>query len=154
MTEFVHKEAFNLLCLDLIGGGSARQVYTSPIRPDCVVKVESGAKSFQNVAEWQVWQEVKDTPMAKWFAPCVEISPSGSVLLMKRTEPAPASMYPRRVPAFFTDLKRENWGMYEGRMVCCDYGVSNLVSCGMTAGTIAAKWWALDVYGFVPDGVK
>jgi hypothetical protein len=85
------------------------------------------------------------------FADC---SPSGSVLLMKRTEPAPASMYPRRVPGFFADLKRENWGMYEGRMVCCDYGVSNLVSCGMTAGTSAAKWCALDVYGFVPDVAK
>jgi hypothetical protein len=52
------------------------------------------------------------------------------------------------------DVKRENWGMYEGRMVCCDYGVSNLLSCGMTAGTIAAKWWALDAYGFVPKGAN
>ena len=154
MTDFVNHEAFRMLCSQVIGEGSARKVYSSAILPDCVVKVEESSKSFQNIAEWQAWQQVKDTPAAKWFAPCVEISPSGSVLLMRRVERVPKSMYPKRVPAFFTDLKRANWGLLEGRMVCCDYGVTNLIHYGMTSGTKAAKWWDLDAEGYIPEDVR
>lgn len=150
MSDFIHKEAFNLLATELIGSGSARMVYSCALRPDCVVKVEEGSKSFQNITEWQTWQEVKDTPQAKWFAPCVEISPSGSVLVMRRTDPVPKGQLPRRVPAFFTDLKRTNFGLLDGRFVCHDYGVNNLTAQGLLAGMAKATWWELNVDGTVP----
>ncbi len=152
MSEFIHKEAFNLLATELIGSGAARKVFSCSLRPDCVVKVEEGSKSFQNITEWQTWQQVQGLPQAKWFAPCLDISPCGSVLVMRRTEPAPKGQLPSRLPAFFTDLKRTNFGLLDGRFVCHDYGISNLISHGLLAGMVKATWWELNVDGTVPDG--
>lgn len=38
--DLVHVEAFNLLCADQIGYGMSRQVFSSRLLPDCVVKIE------------------------------------------------------------------------------------------------------------------
>jgi hypothetical protein len=151
VSEFIHKEAFDLLATELIGRGASRNVFSCALRRDCVVKVEDGAKSFQNIVEWQTWMEVKETPQAKWFAPCVEISPCGSLLVMRRTEPVPKGQLPRRVPAFFTDLKHANFGLLDGRFVCHDYGVNNLTAHGLLAGMAKAFWWELNMDGTVPN---
>ena len=77
--------------------------------PTLVIKFEVEPKSFQNVYEWHTWDRVKEyKPVAKWFAPCVNISECGTILLQKRTTPVPNKMLPKKVPAFFIDLKRSN----------------------------------------------
>ena len=126
-----------------LGRGVARDVYACELVPDCVVKVEDNAGSFQNVMEWETWQRVKDSPVAKWFAPCRWISPSGTVLVMERTEPIPRAKFPTKVPAFLTDLKRTNYGLLKGRVVCHDYGTNLLIELGMTTRMRKADWWDL-----------
>lgn len=107
----------------VIGSGQARIVYECPLRPDLVVKIETGACSFQNVLEHETWENVEHIPhLAKWFAPVELISACGSVLLQKRTTIIPPGRHPARIPSYLTDHKRTNYGMLDGRVVCHDYG--------------------------------
>lgn len=88
-----------------------------------VIKVQkSGSGNFQNVAEWLIWENVRGTPMAKWFAPCQSISPCGLYLIQARVEPIRENEKPVKLPAFLTDFRKENFGRYKGRIVACDYG--------------------------------
>jgi hypothetical protein len=143
MSEYVHahREAFNLLCDQLIGTGIGRQVFSSAVFKDAVIKVESSAGSFQNIIEWETWQRIKETKFAKWFAPCVHISPCGSLLIMAKT--VPALEYPEQMPAFLTDFKRANYGMLNGQFVCHDYGTNLLFENGMTKRMKKVEWWDL-----------
>jgi hypothetical protein len=105
-----------------------------------VVKIESGSRSFQNVEEWLAWTWVKGTAMAKWFAPCISVSAAGSILIQQRVTPMRKGERPGKLPAFLCDLKPENFGMYQGRIVCCDYGT--VLSSIRTASKrmVVAKW--------------
>lgn len=140
-SAFIHKEAFWLLCSEKIGSGMGRDVYASKVLPDCVIKCESNAGSFQNQFEWETWQQVKNTPFAKWFAPCKWISACGGVLVMQRTHPIQPGHYPERVPAFLTDLKRTNYGLIGKQVVCHDYGTNLLIQMGLTKRMKKAEWW-------------
>lgn len=133
-------EALALLQGDPVAFGSTREVYLCKINPAWVVKVEDPAQ-FQNAIEWLTWQQIRTTPHARWFAPCLHISPGGRVLIQARTTPAEHGRYPREVPAFFDDTKRSNFGLLDGRIVCHDYGVTHLVKRGLTSRLVAAKWW-------------
>ena len=137
----IHREAFWLMCGEKIGNGIARTVYESRLLPGFVIKVEEDSRSFQNVLEWETWQRVRGTKHEKWFAPCESISAAGTVLVMRKTELARASEYPEKMPVFLTDFKRKNYGMYDGRLVCHDYGLTLLVEHGMTSRLRKANWW-------------
>lgn len=125
---------------DSEGAGTFRHIYSHAHDKDLIVKIENGYRSFHNVTEWEVWKSIKSTDLAKWFAPCVEISGNGIVLIMKRAKPIPRAKLPARVPAFFTDLKAENWGWYKGHPVCVDYGLHLLHENGMTKRMRKANW--------------
>lgn len=145
------EDAFNLLCNDKIGSGIARVVYDSVLLPDCVIKVEQAPHSFQNIIEWQVWQHVSETEHSKWFAQCRHISPCGRILVMEKTRPA--LEFPEKIPAYFTDTKRENFGVSmlpdpksgkpSMRFVCHDYGCHLFHEFGMTKRMKNAEWWDL-----------
>lgn len=122
------------------GYGTYRAIFDHATDASLIVKVENQSQSFSNVNEWNVWQAVKETKLARWFAPCVDISPRGIVLIARRCKPIPREMLPDKVPAFFTDLKVENWGLYEGRPVCLDYGCHLMLERGMTTKLRAARW--------------
>lgn len=144
--DLVHVEAFNLLCADQIGYGMSRQVFSSRLLPDCVVKIEQGTGHFQNVIEWETWQRVRDTPASRWFAACRWISPNGQILIMERTRPAAPAEFPDKLPVFLTDLKRTNYGMAKTNgdkewFVCHDYGTHMLFEHGMTKRLKKAEWW-------------
>lgn len=139
--QLAHKEAFWLLADRLVGSGIDRQVYTSRLLPDCVIKVEEGSRSFQNVIEWETWQWVKDTAFKRWFAPCRFISPCGLVLVMERTTEPAIRQYPDKMPVFLTDFKRPNYGMLNGRLVCHDYGLHHLMDHGLSKRMRKANWW-------------
>lgn len=125
---------------DYRGTGTYRCIFDHASDPELIVKVENGHQCFCNVREWDVWERVKETALAKWFAPVVAISSSGVVLVMKRCAEVPVQLLPEHVPAFFTDLKAENWGLYEGRPVCLDYGNHLLIEYGMTKRMRRARW--------------
>ena len=138
------RDIWSLLLGKKLGKGAARTVYEYAPDPRYVVKVESDRGSFQNVAELKVWQAVQGTEFERWFAPVQQISGGGIFLLMRRTEPARAAEYPERLPAFFTDLKRPNFGMLDGKFVAHDYGTFPIVmlSRALTKATRKAEWWA------------
>lgn len=140
----VFRDAFYLLCDELIGRGSNRMVYSSRTHKNTVVKCESGAGDFQNVLEWETWLRVRDTPFAKWFAPCRWIGPTGVVLLQCRTDPVPEGKFPKMMPAFLADFKRTNYGMIGKQIVCHDYGTHLLFENGMTKRMKLANWWDLE----------
>jgi hypothetical protein len=125
----------------MISSGQDRTVWEWLPDKRLVAKVELGARAFQNVFEYETWQRVKDTKWARWFAPVETIGPSGVMLLMRRTAPAQPTDYPRKVPRFFTDLKRANWGRLGGELVCHDYGRHLLMEEGMTSKLKVARWW-------------
>lgn len=136
------REVLALVCDDYLGRGQYREVYSYARDPKgWVVKLENGHQSFANVREWEAWRAVRETKWAPWFAPCHTISGSGLVLIQARTTPLDPVDLPKRVPAFFTDLKPENWGRYEGRIVCHDYGNHLLHENGMTDRMRKADWF-------------
>lgn len=147
-TDFMKRELWSLIVGEQLGAGAARTVYAHALDPRLVVKVEDGRGSFQNVIEWQTWEDVKETDFAKWFAPCVAISPCGGILVQRRT--TPAQTHPEKIPAFFTDTKLANFGMLiplhgkkGGQFVAHDYGVSLLNQYGLTKRMRKANWWNL-----------
>lgn len=138
--EGTFEDGFNLLCGHKIDYGMTRTVYECNVDKSLVVKVESAdvRTHFQNMMEWFVWQRVAGTEFERWFAPVVEMSPNGRLLLMKRTRPI--GELPDRMPAFFTDFKPSNYGLLDGRIVCHDYGSHLLMEQGMTKRMRKVIW--------------
>lgn len=104
-------------------------VFEYALNPDWVVKVSESSRDFQNVMEWETWRYAVGRPAEKWLAPCHHISFSGSILIQSRT--TPLKKLPKRLPDFFTDLKAENFGLLDGRVVAHDYGLSRLLPDGL-----------------------
>lgn len=138
-----------------LGGGVGRKVFVYELNPAYVIKIEDVAASFQNVVEYEVWNAVKATTYARWFAPVRRISATGSILLMERTLPAPRARYPKRMPVFLGDFKYSNYGMWKGRIVVHDYGSMINFSNGiLNAGMRQAKWWDANDGSTFNDAVK
>lgn len=127
----ISKEFFDTVCGELLGYGIGRHVYEMRGDPSKVIKFEVSAQSFQNIIEWETWEETRCRKESRWLAPCVRISPCGTILVMERTSPIPAKhKLPARVPAFLSDFKHENYGMLNGRLVCHDYGTNLTIRRG------------------------
>ena len=140
------RQIYCMMLGDYIGCGAHRHVYKHGYDDTLVVKLECKVGSFQNVIEWETWQSVQSTDLAKWFAPCVAISANGEVLVQRRT--TPATKYPDKIPAFFTDTKLGNYGVLvprtgdpEEQFVCHDYGLHLMLEKGMTKRMKNAHWW-------------
>jgi hypothetical protein len=137
-TDAVYREIARLIVGKQIGLGAFRRVIKYLDNDDLVIKVEEDARCFYNAKEWAVWQEVEGTPFARWFAPCVEISPWCTALVQKRTKPVPAKFMPKMIPSCLKhDVKLENWGLYDGRVVCHDYGHMKLMG---SRKLVKVKW--------------
>lgn len=131
-----------LFCGDRLGEGIGREVYALATDPSKVVKVERGEGSFQNVIEWETWGDLKGTRHAKHLAPCHWISPCGIVLIQTRVQPLTPEHEKARLPSFLCDFKRTNYGVLNGRVVCCDYGTNLLLNHGAFASKLAKpRWW-------------
>lgn len=126
--ERITLDAFNLLCGKKIGEGIHRDVFECRIRPDLVVKVETATdyRSFANVREELFYSENQYfKKIADWLAPIEFLSPDGRILLMKRCEPVKESDLPAKLPTWITDIKPENFGRLDGRIVLVDYALTN-----------------------------
>jgi len=119
-------DALDLLCGKQLGEGVYRSVFECALRRDWVVKLEtqdSDKRTFANVHEWSFWDKYCDqSAVARWLAPCEKLSPDGRILLQQRCDPLPLDYHlPHKLPAFLTDIKRANFGLLDGKLVCVDY---------------------------------
>jgi len=136
----VLEDAFSLLCGELIGEGSTRRVFECKIRPDLVVKVEEAEyRNFANVVEQKLFDDTQHIKkLSQWLAPCEFLSPDGRVLLQKKCDPVPSGFkLPEKLPHFLCDLKRENFGIFEGRLVCIDYAIYDV---SISSRLVKAVW--------------
>lgn len=135
------EDCFNLLCGKKLGEGINRQVFDCTIRKDLVVKVETEEhRGFANVFEYNFWNSYSEMPdVRKWLAPCEFISPDGRILLQKKCDKVPSNFkLPKKVPEFLTDLKVDNFGILNGKLVCVDYG---LYVMNPVTKLKNADWW-------------
>lgn len=115
---------------DLVSRGTARDVFV--FNDEYVLKVENKERSFQNVNEHRVWEEVKNTKWSKWFAPIQNISPCGILVVQRKVKPLESiNDLPSHIPNFFTDLKLSNYGWLDGEFVAIDYGLTLLDHVGL-----------------------
>lgn len=128
MNDETYKDAFNLLCGKLLGEGIHRKVFECSLRDDLVVKVEpeTNWRYFANVLEMKFWNDHAEyKKVSDWLAPCEYISPDGRVLLQRKAIPiVDRSVLPSELPGFLSDLKPENFGLMDGRLVCLDYAMT------------------------------
>lgn len=128
-----------------IGQGSARRVYEHAFNDDYVIKIETNGHSFQNQREFDIWNVVEHTTHSKYFAPCYQISADGCALIMRRCDPLPKSYnLPKRMPEYFSDFKRSNWGLLNGKLVAIDYGSSIMTTTGLTSKIKTVDYWVED----------
>lgn len=105
-----------------IGQGESRTVYEWRPNPAWVIKHENDAHTFQNPAEWNLWQQHQHEPngIRSWLAPCHLISHNGIWLIQARTTPARTEDLDL-VPKWFGHVTVDNFGWLDGRLVCHDY---------------------------------
>jgi hypothetical protein len=120
----IYADAFNMLCGAKIGSGIHRDVFECKLRPELVVKVEID-REFANVFEMKFWDDHQYyNKVAQWLAPCEFLSPDGKILLQQRCDPISRNYkLPDKLPSFLTDIKRNNFGILNGRLVCIDYAI-------------------------------
>lgn len=126
---------------DLIGEGCYRYVFDNPFNSKQVIKIDMG-ETNSNVIEWYLWDTIKLIPdLAKWFAPCVKMSPCGRVLIMDKAETSKGlDSFPKKIPSFFMDVKTQNFGFINKQMVCIDYGLNLLYVTGEKYKMVDGKW--------------
>lgn len=131
------------MCGEMIGSGQYRNVYVCKAHPDYVVKIERDMSkaNFANAMEWRNYVDNRTWKfLSPWLAPCILINENGTVLIQRRVslEGKTRKDYPKKIPAFFTDLKVTNFGWIGKRFVCCDYSFFVLTT-GKRMKT--ARWW-------------
>jgi len=135
----MQSDIFNLLVGRKIGRGIHRSVHRLRFSPELVVKVahsESGRRA--NLKEYLIWDIAECSRHARWLAPVRACSTDGSFLVMDYAHPASRKDFPRRVPAFLSDLQYDNFGILDGRLVCVDYANAELE---LARGEEEARWW-------------
>lgn len=135
---FLLSDLSDLFIGNFIANGSSRSVYHYNMNNNWVVKIDRSA-NFNNVSEWDIWHNMKDTKAAKYLAPCHHISSCGRVMLQSKTKPVTIEMMPKRIPAFFADTKVDNWGRIGNNIVCHDY--ANHAFFTDNTSLVNAKWW-------------
>lgn len=140
----VQFDALHMLLGEKLGSGSTRRVYENYLNPLQVVKVDMGGQ-FANIMEWKLWQDLSETELGKWLAPCDFISPAGEILIQRKTHQP--KNFPTWIPSIFCDLKLTNFGVLPGsdQLVCHDYAMIFLEKALAKSHLRFAKanWWRL-----------
>src|SRR5699024_5331140 len=100
-----------------------REVFEYIADENYVVKIESLSSSGDNWAEYRIWECVEHTKHKKWFAECLWISPSGLILIQKKTADfwKKHKKAPEKIPTYFTDVKTDNVGWIKNQLTFHDY---------------------------------
>lgn len=105
-----------------LGRGMSRQVYEFLPNPKLVIKVELYGRAFQNILEYEFWEQYKHAKEIRpWLAPVHRISSCGIYMLQERTASVERNELPASIPKWITDEKTENWGRIGKRFVLHDY---------------------------------
>lgn len=108
-----------------IGEGQYRSVYTCKLNPKLVIKVQKDPGQSNNIVEFDTWQQLQwvNPRIRDWFMPCNWCSQNGRFLVQPKGKDIPIETGRRKikVPEFLTDVKRENFKLYKGKMVIVDY---------------------------------
>ena len=124
--DLIHLEAFNMLCGKQIGIGAHRTVFENAFDSNLVVKIANSQNGIRaNYAEYELWQEIQSTKYNRYFVRMREMSGYGSILIADYVPDLPVGKY--KIPSFFTDLKRENFGLVGTQVVCRDYALNRIV---------------------------
>lgn len=121
-----------LLFGNMKGTGIYREVFDFAPDKSLVIKCAERDPEI-NFFEQEIWNMVAKTKIAKWFAPCVDISPNGIFLIQKKVEMKGKESYPKMIPSFFEDTKYSNYGWIGKQFVCCDYS-------GFFRSSLTHKW--------------
>lgn len=108
---------------EFLGQGIHRKVYVYLPDTTCVLK-EAIDEVWPNAAEWRLWSDshlVEE--IAKHLAPCIWLSNDARYLIQKRARPVDYDKLPSTMPGFLTDIKRSNFGILDGQLVCVDYAM-------------------------------
>lgn len=137
------------LCIgDIIGEGYSRVVYEWLPDPTLVLKVARDDNMYKgiasNIAEFELWERVAFgsyyEEAKEWLAPVNMISKDGRCMLMAKTESLRASELPKKVPCWMTDIKQDNVGLFEGRIVFHDYAMNLIPENGLCKKKKKANW--------------
>lgn len=136
---FMGQDLARFMLGDKIAEGSFRAVFEFDFIPNTVIKVAGDTEA--NTNEFNTWAAIAKTPHAKWFAPCLFLSPCGHFLVQRKVRPIkPGDKLPKTMPRAFTDFKKENYGWLGKQFVCHDYQfISPVLECGLMA-RIKVKW--------------
>jgi len=137
-----YEDLKELLFGEALGVGAHRKV--GVYKPDRKLVIKCAIETpNMNILEYETWIMLQDTSLAKWFAPCVVVSPCGIFLLQKRVDKIPKEQYPKLIPSFFGDTKYANFGMLNGKFVCCDYASFMYTSAShkWSGKMKKANWW-------------
>lgn len=124
--QSVNTDLILMLCGEKIGSGTYRSVYEFNMNPNkFVIKVEPLSTDC-NLSEFLLWDEIQNLKgnlswVREWFAPIHWCSPNGKVIIMQRTKQLNRER-PKKIPFFFTDVKKNNFGWIGNKFVCHDYG--------------------------------
>lgn len=136
-----------------IAEGCSRRVYKYNPDTSFVIKEEKAGYKFDNITEWEMWSELKETPYGNWMARCLTISPLGLALIQERTQRVPEALLPKMIPSIFFDVKAENWGMVMRRgkklYVCHDYAHSRVMNVPKKIKLVPAKWHNPEYAGWI-----
>lgn len=141
----VRADLIDLVLGECLGSGISRDVFVFAPDERIVVKLErAGGGYFSNVREWNIWNAASGLDWAqRWLAKPLFISDNGRVLLMERTATfAEGERTPKKLPAWLTDFKPENygWGLISGNFVCHDYASDIVTNNSFTKRLRAVKW--------------
>ena len=108
----------------LIGEGKFRKVYEYLPNKQFVVKVNKPFISNNevilnhdyNLEEYKNFLLLKKYDLDIWVAECFYLN---DIFLMRRVDNLPKGVY--RVPTFFPERKKNNYGWLNQRIVCIDY---------------------------------
>lgn len=131
-----------VICGELLGQGTHRDVYVLRQDPSYVVKIERepGRGAFANAMEYRNWMDNKDWKfLASYLAPCILINETGQVMIQKRVsrDGKRRKDYPKRIPSVITDRKFKNFGWIGDQFVCCDYSFFRICTPKMDR----VNWW-------------
>ena len=122
---FDYSEALSAVVLGKhLGSGAFRDVYECRLDDSIVIKIAKDHEgAFHNAKEWEYYWDISGIKgVGKWLCPVVMISNDNRILVMKRAYPVRKSEMPKSIPKFCTDIKIDNFGLYDGRVVMVDYG--------------------------------
>ena len=114
-------DTFSFLLGEKLGEGETRAVYDYAFDNNWVVKIAKKHPN-DNVIEFDIWHLIKNSSESKWFAECKWLSPSGHIMLQRKTKPI--KYLPDLLPNVFTDIHLRNFGKIGNQVVCHDYAFS------------------------------